>query len=1351
MKAQKMKAQKLIRAAAVIASLAAGCWLSAYADMSFGGQTHYVSAAAAAGGDGTAEAPYRTIQEALDVADHGDTISVGAGVYDEGTRATDDACAARVRIDKRVRIVGAGRDRVFVEGCAAAGADGLGDGAVRGFYCSADSHGARIEGLTVRGGRTGLSGVGGGIWCAGGNAVTNYLIDCTISDCISGGAGAAAYGGVLVRTLVENSTSVTPNAGALAKTLGAYNCVFTACGRNGGLYKHDLNCPVVGKGAFGPFVNCTFSANAGYGAQKVELGELSKVVFRNCIFFAHITVGVEAYADCEYCATGIAGQLASNKHNFGGGDRTADLPSPYQLVSPLTDWRLRDGSVLVDAGSDDALALIPAEFRDKDFYGQQRHQGTAVDIGAAEGAVVCASGFVTFPRNVASSTNICVNGRRIVKPGVYQGDPDKYDWIYLSAAEFPARLKLTCDPGAGQELFGLKTGMTDRRNIDMYRFPDADGKSFSIVLPPAGTTLEQTLVYASGIKWTDPENGVDDADHGSENAPYRTLQYAVDQSEVQGVVLAKKGVYAEGGTLGRADSDDVCTTSNRLTIAKALRVVSVEGAEKTIIKGKRSSVDMAHDGCGPDAMRCVQFVGNVHSCLQGFTITGGATDCDPTARFAAAGKPNPDDRNRGNFGGAGVLCGVYVNWHQFGQVLDCVISNNVAYFGAAAYNGWFQRCVIAENRTIATSCDPSILRISGVIFGSSVDSCLLYGNRANTYLYGQGCRMTCCTVRETAQSPFEVNAWRANCVAADSPAWDYAEGENVHSCVVWPTLYSYWHNNGNTCILANALTSPARGEYRPRPGSEALTAGSTAVASDAKSYVFWKYYTDGIDGAPLFANGSSTCVAGCYGLAYRPVERYVNAVSGSDSEDGLTASTAKKSLASVLSDAMAGDVVHAAPGTYAEKSSVHEGSIAGSVSDTKIETRAVVPDYVTLVADGTPTETIIKGNRDTVTPTYAGSGILKLGPAAIRCVVLGDHSCLKGFRLVDGGTSYYDDYTQNDNTVGGAVLAKDSSRVEDCTIVDCASFCFNAFQGTYVRCVFDHDWAHGAGGAGGRINVYNCYIDRCCDAPLSSVYVVRNTTIGPNCFLWGEPIWKLGTLISFRYPDTAEMANNLILASSKSGSLRYKNAINNVASTLAESIVYEDDGSCSGNVTYAPEQLPIDATGRPLAGNKAIDAGDNAALVAGCSADLDLASGQRIYNGTVDAGAYEYDWRGDYSAVLGKKGRVAVVEASPDLVMNGSELILHDGILSCAWDAGKGDRSRAACFQVKGGGQLTVEVAGGVTRTFDAADGFVRLPIAPATADKVTFRYEKEGAAGTEAGVAFSRFEDMIGMVVILR
>ena len=119
--------------------------------------------------------------------------------------------------------------------------------------------------------------------------------------------------------------------------------------------------------------------------------------------------------------------------------------------------------------------------------------------------------------------------------------------------------------------------------------------------------------------------------------------------------------------------------------------------------------------------------------------------------------------------------------------------------------------------------------------------------------------------------------------------------------------------------------------------------------------------------------------------------------------------------------------------------------------------------------------------------------------------------------------------------------------------------------------------------------------------------------------------------------------------------------------------------------------------------------------------------------------------------MLGKKGRVAVVEASPDLVMNGSELILHDGILSCAWDAGKGDRSRAACFQVKGGGQLTVEVAGGVTRTFDAADGFVRLPIAPATADKVTFRYEKEGAAGTEAGVAFSRFEDMIGMVVILR
>lgn len=1345
--------------ACVVACAAVGAWAgrcdAGSPGASFAGRTWHVSADAGDGGDGSSARPFRQVQQAVSAADDGDVIRIGAGLYREGESATGDGTPARVSLVRRVRLVGAGRGLTVIEGGAGLGADGLGAGAVRGLYLAAEAHGSLVERLTVRGGRTvGAAEQGGGAWCAGDASATNAFVDCTFSDCVSGGAGGALSGGLLVRALVERCTSVTPLLGAVARTQGAFNCVFVGCGRSGGDYQHNLNCPVVGTGDYGPFVNCTFTANEGYAAQKVDTASLARLVFRNCLFLGHRIVSVEPYADSAYCATTLPGQLPKGKGNFGSGDES-DLSSPYQMVSPLTDWRLRAESPLVNAGSDEALALVPEAYRAADFYGRPRVQGGRVDIGAAEGGVACASGIVKFPRSLASSTNVFVNGRRIVKAGMYQGNSDRHDWIYLSAAEFPARVRLVCDPGETNALFGLATGLKDRKEVDLYRFPNPDGRSFTIALPPAGQEVEMTVHYANGVKWVDPETGVDDATDpaaGSEGRPYRTLQYAADRSAEKGVVFARPGVYAEGGALARADSDDVCTTSNRLLIAKALRVVSVAGAESTVIRGRRSETDTAHDGCGPDAMRCVQFVGNVHSCVQGFTITGGATDSDPAARFAAAGKPNPDDRNRGNFGGAGVLCGTWVGWYEYGQVLDCVISNNVAYFGAATYNGWMQRCVIVGNRTVSTACDPEITRISGVVFGSALDSCLLYGNAANAYLYGQGCRLTGCTVRETAQSPFEVSAARANCVVADSPKWDAAEANTTLSCVAWPTPHANWQKDGNSCLAEDCLTSPMRGVWRLRPGCQSLSAGSTAVAFAGRSYSYWKYYTDGIDGEPLFANGSATCVAGCHGAAYEPIDRYVDSTSGNDEADGLSRATAKRTLAATLDEALPGDTVHAAPGTYADGERVHADVFAGAVSGTKIPTRAVVPPYVTLMSDGSAADTVITGVRDTKTPTqFVGSGaLLSLGPGAVRCVVLGEGSRLCGFRLVDGGTSC-EGTAQNDNTIGGAVLARDSSVVEDCEIRACASYCHNAYQGTYVRCVFDNDWAYGSGGAGARLRAYNCFIDRCCDVPLSSIYALRNSTIGPNCFLWGERAWPLGTLVSFRYPETAEMANNLILASSKPKSTAYAHAVNNVVADVAQSIVFATDGSCRGNAVYPLSDLPVDEQGRPLPGNKAIDAGDNAELVEGRSSDLDLAKGARVYNGAVDAGAYEYDYRAAYGKTLDRRGRVTVTEAGPEVFVVGSELLLRDGAFACAWRCRGGKTLRYANFRVTGAGVLTVRVDGGSAHEFTAKDGDVCLPFETAETISLTFAYVRSPEDSEAEGAVFSRFESQCGSLVIIR
>ena len=48
--------------------------------------TLYVNASAQAGGDGTASRPFRTIQQAADCVNPGDTVQIAPGVYFETVR-----------------------------------------------------------------------------------------------------------------------------------------------------------------------------------------------------------------------------------------------------------------------------------------------------------------------------------------------------------------------------------------------------------------------------------------------------------------------------------------------------------------------------------------------------------------------------------------------------------------------------------------------------------------------------------------------------------------------------------------------------------------------------------------------------------------------------------------------------------------------------------------------------------------------------------------------------------------------------------------------------------------------------------------------------------------------------------------------------------------------------------------------------------------------------------------------------------------------------------------------------------------------------------------------------------------
>lgn len=101
----------------------------------------------------------------------------------------------------------------------------------------------------------------------------------------------------------------------------------------------------------------------------------------------------------------------------------------------------------------------------------------------------------------------------------------------------------------------------------------------------------------------------------------RSIQAAIDIAKAGDTVLVRPGVYDEGSTVSPNHAH-----SNRIVCTKDITIESTDGAEATIIMGRRDLADPGtYHGLGPDALRCVYMsVGR----LKGFTLTGGATRDD---------------------------------------------------------------------------------------------------------------------------------------------------------------------------------------------------------------------------------------------------------------------------------------------------------------------------------------------------------------------------------------------------------------------------------------------------------------------------------------------------------------------------------------------------------------------------------------------------------------------------------------------------------------------------------------------------------------------------------------------------
>ncbi|MBQ6340326.1 MAG: hypothetical protein IJI36_14395, partial [Kiritimatiellae bacterium] len=779
--------------------------------------TWYVDASASAGGSGlSASSAFPSIAEAVAAAASGDTIQIAAGVYAENV----------VVEGKSLTIVGAGRDATVID----ANESG------RPLYLKgAAVTGTRVKSLCLANGR---ADVGAGLYVDTAGVDVGFL-DGKITDCVSTGNGAAVNGPAwVVRTLIGRCWSTGSGKAVFTGVQGLFSCVVIGCGRKVTTNWNDADISQVvdsyDSGEQIKVVNCTFSNNEGQ-LVKWNSTQATQLVIKNCAFFGVHTAWVRTAMIVDYCFSSRGGVLTLNRHNIG--EDKIWSTTPYQIVAPFSDWRLLMGSDLIDSGSSAFVSdLVPEEYRGTDYYGNVRIQGSAVDIGAAEGGVTPTSGTILFPVTINTpvsqcATNLWINGYRVVAADnqMLSGATTTIaNGIHFASTEANRTASMTFRyfDDRSLALWGI-TGIVANEATVWY--PNQKG-TFTFVLPSSGI-VTNTLVKAESIRWVSPD-GDDNNDGKTSAAPLRTLKKANTSSVDYGVVFAKRGLYAEGRDWGTCDGDNVHTTSNRVYISKRLLLTSVDGAEATIIKGNRATGAGTYDGCGAGAMRCVQAVNNTPICVCGFTLTGGATDANPIKQQKEGKSGN--NISRGNFGGSAAQGHT---WNPGSaetlQLVDCIISNNVSYFGTV-YCAVAKNCVFTDNRIVNGDSSGTTVSAATGIMGRGLKAfgCLAYGNPSGlSWIY-------------------EGHSYDSTLVGTPG---------TIGTCRNTAYVGSSAPSGGGLTATRNDFADADNGDWRPVPGSSLLT-GGTAVATS--TYV--RFGTSSMDGIGYESGSGLGLVVGAY-------------------------------------------------------------------------------------------------------------------------------------------------------------------------------------------------------------------------------------------------------------------------------------------------------------------------------------------------------------------------------------------------------------------------------------------------------------------------------------------------------
>lgn len=1249
-------------------------------------KTIYVDQKVAASGDGLSwKTAVKTIQEGVNKASKTevDTVLVAPGEYaDEPGSYGSKNFYYRIKLDRKVILKSSeGKEVTHIVGH-------LGDGngnnnpdnpdqpPVTCVYIPEAGRGSVVEGFTIRDGET-PNAINttrpDTVRCAGvgdpfltGNDKFYLSVEpqkfwtvayCTISNCCAGRGSAVSGGTIIGSVICDNRVYNDPNGSPNAVTyIHAYNSVFmrnATTGKGGGNAYALVNCMVVNEG---PARGMSGVANNQGGTTHTYSR------FYNCALFNECGGGAASWATpvCSYCL--VDANADGTMYIHDDSDHVTPIPvnDTYTnlVMSVLTDdYRpVKDGR-LDGKGNRDYLALdfIPEAYAGRDFNGRKLAADAPIPMGVilppAEPKTAALRPYVGMKLNghtvaYANSANAKHVHYADTWPSIVRfSAADGQEAIFVGIR--------TTESYAGESTYNKFCGKYDFVPLTLPPREDGDGN----LLPPQG--VDKVEVTADHVLWVDDDKKFEGNPDGSSDRPYKTPQDAVDAAAAVGdqsfhLINVRKGVYSPNdGT----KTDGTGLKANIVVSGAAKFVMrGVDGAAETFIEGAPDpdhEKDATSTGIGPKAVRCVYAPSSAEVAFVDLTFRkgyGGDT--------AATGK-----------GGA-----IHVSDGQKSHAYDCVFTDNhihnnsggLTLQGSCCFKGWMVRCRFTGN--------PKHNR--GFIADTVASGCLFDGNSiATDESYGvQQATLYNCTFYEPKMkcAVVHTSARTENSLIA---AGGYVLGSSGDTAgrwcqnIIWGSNTSsvYTYKEDEFVRTDPWLAAQERGDYHPVEGSPAIGHATFDKTAD-KLGARLRYICTDFENESVFTVDGRVTV-GAFATVHRRSNVYVDATNGNDGNDGKTETTALKTLKAAVGALCRKDTVMALPGTYRDGDMIHSVISSGVDKPLTVRARVVVPDNVTLASRDGAATTIIEGAADphpTGTATDVAHG---LGPNAIRGVVLGENSVLRGFTVTKGRTSGYvaaaeggDGYS--DNVHGAGVLGRtvESSRVEDCIIMENAGACGGAGSYvTFVRCQLLDNVATKFGSAIRTGSAIDSFIDgnvgdRTCDL----IYDIIGCTFGARNFRLGvedstmtvcNPTDKrsarVWNVVSYALPQADNQVEN--------GDVR--NCIFPKGLRIYAATTPIDISNLNTNLAQSAIQAFYDENGVPKSVQApSVDVG----YANDVQGETDVSGNPRVLNGAIDIGCYEADWKGQYAKDLG--GRRATVTAATVNVRDvDGKVVLADG------------------------------------------------------------------------------------------